>query len=37
LFTAEEQAAHHCQIGNLSLALDTIFDWIERKQFAVQA
>ncbi|MPN61661.1 hypothetical protein SDC9_209399 [bioreactor metagenome] len=30
LFTAEEQAAHHCQIGNLSLALDTIFDWIER-------
>jgi pimeloyl-ACP methyl ester carboxylesterase len=37
VFTAEEQAAHHCQIGNLGLALDTIFEWIERKQSAAQA
>ena len=30
LFTEEESAGHHCQIGNLQLALDTIEKWIER-------
>ena len=31
LFTEEESAGHHCQIGNLQLVLDTIENWIERK------
>ena len=31
LFTKEECAGHHCQIGNLQLVLDTITDWIEAK------
>ena len=31
LFTEEEHADHHCQIGNLKLALDTIEGWIESK------
>ena len=31
LFTDAECAGHHCQIGNLQLALDTITDWIEEK------
>lgn len=30
LFTEEEQAHHHCQVGNIKLALDVIIDWIER-------
>ena len=30
LFTEEECASHHCQIGNLQLALETIENWIER-------
>ena len=30
LFTAEEQASHHCQIGNLQLVLETIENWIEK-------
>ncbi|MBR2676122.1 MAG: alpha/beta fold hydrolase [Solobacterium sp.] len=30
LFTEEEQASHHCQIGNIQLALDTIENWIEK-------
>jgi alpha-beta hydrolase superfamily lysophospholipase len=29
VFTAEEQAQAHCQIGNLPLALDVIFSWDE--------
>lgn len=28
IFTAEEQAQNHCQIGNLGLALDVILEWI---------
>ena len=28
LFTAEECASHHCQIGNLQLVLETIDHWI---------
>ena len=31
LFTAAENADHHCQIGNLQLALEVITDWIEEK------
>ncbi len=31
LFTKEECADHHCQIGNLKLALETIEGWIESK------
>ncbi len=31
LFTEEECADHHCQIGNLQLALRTVTDWIEEK------
>ena len=30
LFTEDEQAHQHCQVGNLKLALDVIMDWIER-------
>lgn len=30
LFTEDEQAHQHCQVGNLKLALDVIIDWIER-------
>jgi len=32
IFTREESASHHCQVGNLGLALGYIFDWVERKQ-----
>ncbi len=31
LFTQEENADHHCQIGNLELVLKTIMDWIKDK------
>lgn len=30
LFTEDEHAHQHCQVGNLKLALDVIIDWIER-------
>ena len=30
LFTEEECAGHHCQIGNVQLVLETIENWIER-------
>ena len=30
LFTRDESASHHCQIGNVQLVLDTIEDWIRR-------
>lgn len=29
IFTAEEQAQNHCQIGNVKLALDVILEWLE--------
>lgn len=32
IFTKEESASHHCQIGNMKLALDYILDWICEKQ-----
>ena len=31
LFTKEEHADHHCQVGNIKLVMDVIIDWIERK------
>ncbi|MCR5590942.1 MAG: alpha/beta fold hydrolase [Lachnospiraceae bacterium] len=31
LYTKEDQADHHCQIGNMGLLLDTIAEWIEDK------
>jgi len=31
IFTAEEQASNHCQIGNVKLALDYILEWIEQR------
>ena len=31
VFTKEEHAQNHCQIGNIGLALDTMIDWIEKK------
>jgi len=30
IFTKEDQAQNHCQIGNIGLALDVMRDWIER-------
>ena len=30
VFTKEEQAQNHCQIGNIGLALDVMLDWIGR-------
>jgi pimeloyl-ACP methyl ester carboxylesterase len=31
LFTAEEQASSHCQIGNVELAMNTIVDWTRER------
>jgi pimeloyl-ACP methyl ester carboxylesterase len=31
IFTKEEHAQNHCQIGNIELALDTMVNWIEEK------
>ncbi|MGN1401588.1 MAG: alpha/beta fold hydrolase [Bacillus sp. (in: firmicutes)] len=31
VFTKEENASHHCQVGNIQLALDVILDWITEK------
>ena len=31
VFTKEENAQNHCQIGNLGLAMDTMLNWIEEK------
>ena len=31
LFTEEESAGHHCQIGNIQLVLDVIVNWIKEK------
>jgi len=30
IFTKDESAQNHCQIGNIGLALNTMLDWIER-------
>jgi len=29
IFTKEEQAGQHCQIGNLNIVLNEMFEWIE--------
>jgi hypothetical protein len=29
IFSAEEQAHNHCQMGNIQLALDVILEWID--------
>jgi pimeloyl-ACP methyl ester carboxylesterase len=29
IFTREEQAHNHCQVGNIGLALEVIIDWLE--------
>ena len=31
VFTKQEHAQNHCQIGNIGLALDIMVDWIETK------
>lgn len=31
IFTKEEHADHHCQIGNMGLLFKTVADWIEEK------
>ncbi|MGG5372342.1 alpha/beta fold hydrolase [Enterococcus sp. AZ196] len=31
VFTKEENASHHCQVGNIQLVLDYITDWIDSK------
>ena len=31
VFTREDQAQNHCQIGNIGLALDAIIKWIDQK------
>jgi pimeloyl-ACP methyl ester carboxylesterase len=31
VFTKEEQAQNHCQIGNIGLALDVMVKWIDKK------
>jgi alpha-beta hydrolase superfamily lysophospholipase len=31
IFTKEEHAANHCQMGNLELALTVVTDWIQQK------
>lgn len=36
IFTQEENASHHCQVGNLGLALGYIFDWVERTSHNAQ-
>nr|MCR5503858.1 hypothetical protein [Lachnospiraceae bacterium] len=36
LFTEEEYADHHCQVGNMGLLLDTISGWIEEKSYGTE-
>lgn len=31
IFTAEEHAQNHCQMGNIKLALDVILQWVDEK------
>jgi len=31
IFTEEEHAQNHCQIGNIELGLITMIDWINKK------
>jgi len=34
IFTREEQAQNHCQVGNMGLALKVMADWLEDKLYA---
>ncbi len=29
VFTTEDQAQNHCQVGNTKLALDTMLEWLK--------
>gem|GEM_PF-3465225 len=29
IFTAHESAQNHCQVGNLSLVLDVVVNWVQ--------
>jgi len=31
VFGPEEHASHHCQVGNLGLALEVMLDWLDRR------
>jgi hypothetical protein len=31
IFMKEENASHHCQVGNVQLAMDYILEWIDLK------
>jgi len=33
VFTEDECAENHCQIGNIGLALDAMVNWIEEKRY----
>lgn len=33
VFTEDECAENHCQIGNIGLALGTMLEWIEEKRY----
>ncbi|KUO72668.1 MAG: hypothetical protein APF77_00570 [Clostridia bacterium BRH_c25] len=32
IFTKDESASHHCQVGNIGLVLDCIIDWLESRK-----
>ncbi len=32
IFTREEQAQNHCQVGNIGLALDVMLTWIQKRE-----
>jgi pimeloyl-ACP methyl ester carboxylesterase len=34
IFTREEQAQNHCQVGNIGLALDVMLEWIQKTESA---
>jgi hypothetical protein len=31
IFTSDDQAQNHCQVGNVQLAVDFILDWVKSK------
>ncbi len=37
IFTREEQAQNHCQIGNIKLSLDTMAEWISLKEQTIKS
>jgi hypothetical protein len=34
VFTEEDQAQNHCQVGNLGLALEVMAEWLEERDLA---